>query len=736
MLNILKKDDTLIVEGVDNNFFPNDGTLSIPLNSVIVVIDSSDMAVFKSASNGDVIFSALIGNIRIEGQPVTKDDIISKFDAVSNAASGGGGGDVDAYTKSESDARYGTLEEQKSLRNDVEQALGEIAELEADKGDKPVVWKIDGQFDGGTVSYRDGVYLKLVNLIDKQPEGFENIKVGDILEDSKGSRAIVTVKDRYLTDYTHFRADFMFGSGYDNKVTKIDIGFKVSENRLYQFLVTTNWIGLDDFSDRIADNTYKLTQRAYNAKQDLLVSGTNIKTINGESILGEGDIELSGGGGSSVNTFVFTNSSFTTAQRLTSGYPDGLAGIKLGDILQDKDGIKAVVTSVAREMANFVPVYTANVINVKTSYDSTRYNGEWNVYVQTRGVSVDNVVIEKVPEPEAGGGSSGPTQHSCSLSPITYKLTSEGTNNNYLSINAGNLGNSVWQPGLKVGDYISCEDGSVWFVTNKNGKKFSGIHVNEPLLTGANTNPTLYFSLDLSKETGVVGYFFTDAFIKAAGESRPSDFFKLTQGAYDAKQDKLVSGTNVKTINGQSILGSGDIQISGGGGSYDDTELRQEIDELNTQVGNMQTDVTLANETALNAQMTAEQANQTAMDVQNGLNSASDRIQQLEENQEQDLAKLTEIQGKLNGVDSVQQKLSGNYLATFVQNGGSITFTQRGFDGLSSSEKVINLKTVNGQSLFGMGDISISGTKEWTGTQSQYDALGTYDDNTTYYIIG
>lgn len=32
------------------------------------------------------------------------------------------------------------------------------------------------------------------------------------------------------------------------------------------------------------------------------------------------------------------------------------------------------------------------------------------------------------------------------------------------------------------------------------------------------------------------------------------------------KQDKLVSGTNIKTINGTSILGSGDIVISGGGG--------------------------------------------------------------------------------------------------------------------------------------------------------------------------
>ena len=35
----------------------------------------------------------------------------------------------------------------------------------------------------------------------------------------------------------------------------------------------------------------------------------------------------------------------------------------------------------------------------------------------------------------------------------------------------------------------------------------------------------------------------------------------------EGKQDKLVSGTNIKTINGTSLLGSGNITISGGGGS-------------------------------------------------------------------------------------------------------------------------------------------------------------------------
>lgn len=39
-----------------------------------------------------------------------------------------------------------------------------------------------------------------------------------------------------------------------------------------------------------------------------------------------------------------------------------------------------------------------------------------------------------------------------------------------------------------------------------------------------------------------------------------------TQGAIDAKQDTLVSGTNIKTINGESLLGGGDLVVTGGGG--------------------------------------------------------------------------------------------------------------------------------------------------------------------------
>lgn len=57
----------------------------------------------------------------------------------------------------------------------------------------------------------------------------------------------------------------------------------------------------------------------------------------------------------------------------------------------------------------------------------------------------------------------------------------------------------------------------------------------------------------------------------SSGSETLTDFVQTTlPDMLDEKQDALVSGTNIKTINSQSILGSGNIQISGGGIVPDD----------------------------------------------------------------------------------------------------------------------------------------------------------------------
>ena len=93
MFNISRSNNSLLITSNDNSQFPwKDGKMSIPMNSVTYVIDESDYIAFRSISNNDILFTALIDEIQIEGESVTKDTIIEKFDAVANGSTGGSGG--------------------------------------------------------------------------------------------------------------------------------------------------------------------------------------------------------------------------------------------------------------------------------------------------------------------------------------------------------------------------------------------------------------------------------------------------------------------------------------------------------------------------------------------------------------------------------------------------------------------------------------------------------------------
>jgi hypothetical protein len=60
---------------------------------------------------------------------------------------------------------------------------------------------------------------------------------------------------------------------------------------------------------------------AINTKQDILSSGVNIKTINGSSVLGSGDLTISGGGASGIHSIFLPGSSWNveTSNNLTGG---------------------------------------------------------------------------------------------------------------------------------------------------------------------------------------------------------------------------------------------------------------------------------------------------------------------------------------------------------------------------------------------------------------------------------
>ena len=102
MFNIQKQGSSLLITSSDNTQFPwKDGKMSIPMNSITYVIDESDYIAFRSAANNDILFTANINEIQINGSLVGKDDFIMSFDRVANstASGGGGGSEPEQYVK-------------------------------------------------------------------------------------------------------------------------------------------------------------------------------------------------------------------------------------------------------------------------------------------------------------------------------------------------------------------------------------------------------------------------------------------------------------------------------------------------------------------------------------------------------------------------------------------------------------------------------------------------------------
>ena len=85
------------------------------------------------------------------------------------------------------------------------------------------------------------------------------------------------------------------------------------------------------------------------------------------------------------------------------------------------------------------------------------------------------------------------------------------------------------------------------YVGYQGRKKYASENATNTIVTGNGGN-VLYTIIGGGESTGTT----IDAYTKAETDASLAD-----------KQDVLVSGNNIKTINGESILGGGDISIQG-----------------------------------------------------------------------------------------------------------------------------------------------------------------------------
>lgn len=238
MLQITKQGNSIVVKGLDHALYPYSGTLEIPCNSVITVVDDGDIVTFRSASNYDVLFSGLVTEITINGESVTKENVGDKFGAISNTASGGGGGL--------------TPEQEEKLNNAVQ-----IADYNADKEAQATIDDSQNASIEGLRGNIDGKQDKIADL-NAIREGAE-----------KGATALQNETDPIWTaDKGNYYTKSEVDTSLETKADKTEIP---SLNGY----ATEQWVG----------------------EQGYLTEHQPLKTINGETIVGNGNIEIQGGVG-------------------------------------------------------------------------------------------------------------------------------------------------------------------------------------------------------------------------------------------------------------------------------------------------------------------------------------------------------------------------------------------------------------------------------------------------------
>jgi hypothetical protein len=264
---------------------------------------------------------------------------------------------------------------------------------------------------------------------------------------------------------------------------------------------------------------------ALNAKQSTLVSGTNLKTVNGQTLLGTGDVTITGGSGAAWGGITGTLSNQADLQAVLNTFAISSHGHIIGNItgLQTALDAKATVvsvTTVSNDLAALTTVVAgkqntlgftaeniANKSTVLTSPDNTKYP-------TTQAVS--NALTAK-----------SDTGHTHLLSAIT-NVTATATEINY-SIGV----TSAIQTQLNSKQAI--------LISATNIKTVNG--------------QTLLGSGDVTVTGGAVVWGGITGTLSSQAD---------LQTALDAKQATLISATNIKTVNGQTLLGSGDVTVTGG----------------------------------------------------------------------------------------------------------------------------------------------------------------------------
>lgn len=528
MISINKQGNAIVIEFTDNDKYLFNGKIEVAPNELIVVVDQSDMVTFKRASNGDVLFSQLVDDIQIAGSPVTKDTVIDQFALIGFTSGGGGGepgavssvngqtGDViitpaslNVYTRAEVDAAINaeTTERQKQ-----DSALGGMIAAETAARERAVATKQDTLVSGTNIKTINGQSVLGAGNIAIQggTSNWDDItgKPEFATVATTGSYNDLTNKPEIPSDYienitdsdTEFSIDTAFnyksGKKYSLSFSKtggfdVIIGGVGDTQRKINLSIDTDIIATkEDLADYQPVGDYA-TKTELASKQDTLVSGTNIKTINGQTLLGEGNIEIQGGGTITVDSELSTTSENPVQNKVITNAINGKQDA--GDY------------ALKSEIPDTSELATKEELAAKL--DTATYNSE----------KANFALKSELPD----------TSTLATKSEVTSGLATK----------------------LDVATYNA-------------DKPTFALKTEIPDISGLATKTELSGKLDTATYNSEKASFETKENAAATYQVK-GDY--ATTAQLNSKQDTLVSGTNIKTINGNSLLGEGDITIQAGG---------------------------------------------------------------------------------------------------------------------------------------------------------------------------
>ena len=303
MLQITKQGNSIVVEGLNHYFYPYNGTLEVPCNSVITVVDEGDIVLFRSASNYDVLFSAKIDEITINGQSVTKDNVGEVFGALSNVSSGGGLA-PEQEEKLNNAVQISDYNADKAAQTAIDEA--QTAEINKLRGDIAVKQDIIQDLN----AIREGANLGKTALQEEtdpiwtaeKVNYYTKSEVNTSLEAKANKSEIPTVPTNvsaftndagYLTEhqslnnyYTKTESDGIYAT---QVVVNEEIAARISDIRDVKATLESK----ADKTEIPSLNGYATEQ--WVGQQGYLTEHQQLKTINGETIVGNGNITISGG---------------------------------------------------------------------------------------------------------------------------------------------------------------------------------------------------------------------------------------------------------------------------------------------------------------------------------------------------------------------------------------------------------------------------------------------------------